>query len=199
MLATNESAAQTFADTLTRMRELAVQSSSETLHNTERAHIEDEFTNHVDELRRLIFATTFNDARLTSGTERTVQVGADNDENHQITISGANLKNVHLHVGSASVGSTTSAQKAIDQVDLAMDTLNTGRANLGSEMNRLQASIANATAEIEALSSSASRIQDTDMARETARMTALQVKSQAGTAALAQAKGLSAPVLSLIG
>jgi len=199
MLATNESAANTFANTLERMRELAVQSSSETLDNTERDYVEGEFTNHVAELRRLIFATTFNGTNLTSGASRTVQVGADNDSNHQISISGANLKNVQILVASSSVGSASSAQSAIVDINKATETLNSSRANLGAEMNRLESAIANASAEVEALSGAASRIFDTDYAQETAHMTALQVKSQAGTSALAQAKGLSSSVLSLIG
>ena len=199
ILATNESAADTFGKTLTRMRELAVQASSETLAGTERAHVEDEFSNHVSELRRLVFATTFNGSAISSGTARTVQVGADNDSSHQITISGANLKNVQINVASSTVGTAAAAQSAIDDIDTAMDSLGSARANLGSEMNRLEAAISNATVEVEALTSAASRIFDTDYAEETAHMTALQVRSQAGTAALAQAKGLSASVLSLIG
>jgi len=199
LLSTNEAAAQTFADTLTRMRELAVQSSSETLHGHERKHVQREFTQHVAELRRLVFATTFNGANIVSGATRTVQVGADNDRNHQIDISGANLKNVQVQVASSDVSSASNAQLAIGAVDKAMDVLNTGRSNLGGEMNRLEAAIGNATAEIEALSGAASRIYDTDMALETAHMTALQVKAQAGISALAQARELSAPVISLIG
>ncbi len=199
LLATNEGAAKTFGDTLTRMRELAVQASSETLDNTERAYASDEFDNHIEEMRRLIFSTTFNGANIASGLSRTVQVGADNDGSHQLSISGANLKSTQILVASSDIGTATGARSAIDDIDSATDFLNSTRANLGSEMNRLEHAIANATAEVEALSAAASRIEDTDMARETARMTSLQVRNQAGTTALAQAKNLSSSVVSLIG
>jgi flagellin len=66
-------------------------------------------------------------------------------------------------------------------------------------MNRLESAMANATAEVEALRSASSRISDADFARETAHMTALQVRSQAGVSALTQAKGMSSSVISLIG
>jgi flagellin len=129
----------------------------------------------------------------------TVQVGADNDAAHQIDITGANLKSVQILVIGSSVGSSSIAQDAIDDIDAALDSLNSARANLGSEMNRLQSAMANAAAEAEALSSASSRIFDTDFARETAHMTALQVRSQAGVSALTQAKGMSSSVISLIG
>jgi flagellin len=181
------------------MRELAVQGASETLTGPQRAGLNSEFSNKIDELRRLVFATTFNGKNIVSGTTMTVQVGADNDAAHQIDITGANLKSVQTLVIGSSVGSSSIAKDAIDDIDAALDSLNSARANLGSEMNRLQSAMANAAAEAEALSGASSRIFDTDFARETAHMTALQVRSQAGVSALTQAKGMSSSVISLIG
>lgn len=132
MLATNESAAQTYSDTLSRMRELAVQASSETLDTSERNYADQEFSEHVEELRRLVFATTFNGANITSGASRTIQVGVDNDAAHQIDITGANLKSIQVLVSGSSIGTSSIAQDAIDEIDIAIDTLNSeiGRAHV---------------------------------------------------------------------
>jgi flagellin len=199
ILATNEGAAKTTGDLLVRMRELAIQSSSETLSDTERAYASDEFSSKADEIKRLVFVTQFNGASIASGLSRDVQVGADNSSDHQISITGANIKAVHLEVRTTSIATASDALSALDDIDDAMDVLNSQRANLGAEMNRLESALSNATAEAEALTGAASRIFDTDYAEETAHMTALQIRSQAGMAALSQANNMSSSVISLIG
>jgi flagellin len=199
ILATNEGAAKTTGDLLVRMRELAIQSSSETLSDTERAYASDEFSSKADEIKRLVFVTQFNGASIASGLSRDVQVGADNSSDHQISITGANIKLVHLQVSTTTIATASDAQSALDDIDDAVDVLSTQRANLGAEMNRLESALSNATAEAEALTGAASRIFDTDYAEETAHMTALQIQSQAGMAALSQANNMSSSVISLIG
>jgi len=198
LLQTNEASAQSFTDTLGRMRELATQSASQTLHDDERSHLSDEFENHVAEMRRLVFSTTFNDAVLSSGVIRAVQVGADGDSDSQIEISGANLKSTQILVRTSEIAEAELALRAIQDIDRALEFLNSERANLGSEMNRLQAAIHTATASHEGLNAARGRIEDTDMAVETAQMTALQIKHRAGVAAIAQAGNLARPVLDLI-
>ena len=55
VIQTAEGATNEVGDILKRMRELAVQSSSETLANSERAYIQDEYTQLADEINRNFF------------------------------------------------------------------------------------------------------------------------------------------------
>ena len=68
VIQTAESATKEVLNILDRMRELAVQSSSETLDDGERAYIDDESADLSSEVERIAQATEFNDIALSDGT-----------------------------------------------------------------------------------------------------------------------------------
>ena len=95
-------------------------------------------------------------------------------------------------------GKASGASQAITNIDKAIQTVSTTRANLGAVQNRFEYTITNANVAVENLTASESRIRDTDMAKETVAFTRAQILSQAGTAMLAQAKSLPQDVLQLL-
>jgi len=92
-----------------------------------------------------------------------------------------------------------SAQTAIGTIDAAIAQIDSQRADLGAIQNRFSHTISNLANIEENVSASRSRIQDTDFATETAKMTKNQILQQAGTSILAQANQLPQSALSLIG
>ena len=202
VIQTAEAASKEVLNILDRMRELAVQSASETLDDGERDYIDDEFEQLSAEVERIAQATEFNDLALGDGTNAslTVQVGVTSGTESEVSITLGNLTSSSLGVSTTDIDMTaaTSAQSAIDTIDTAIDSVNSIRADYGSTQNRLDSSIGNMTAYVESLSSAASQIMDADYAHETSEMTRLQVMQQAGVAALAQAKGLNQSVVSLL-
>jgi flagellin len=103
--------------------------------------------------------------------------------------TGMNSTNVSSYVG---------AQQALGVLDNALTAVNSARATIGSINSRFDSVIANLRSTTENLSASRSRIQDTDFAQETARLTRAQVLQQAGVAMLAQANAAPQQVLSLL-
>lgn len=101
-------------------------------------------------------------------------------------------------INSLSVANYASSQLAIQQVDSALQTVNSARASLGAIQSRFESVVANLSTTSENLSSARSRIQDTDFAKETANLTRSQILQQAGTAMLAQANSAPQNVLSLL-
>ena len=202
VIQTAESASKEVIGILDRMRELAVQSSSETLEDGERAYIDSEFHQLSDEVERIAQVTEFNDIALANGDNATldVQVGIDASSNSRVAITLGNLEVSNLSVGTGGIDLTSAggAQTAITTIDAAIDSVNSMRASYGAVQNRLESSINNMSSYVEALSGAASQIQDADYAHETAEMTRLQVMQQAGVAALGQARGMNASVLSLL-
>ncbi|HHO51043.1 MAG TPA: flagellin FliC, partial [Deltaproteobacteria bacterium] len=98
---TAEGAANEVANIIKRMRELAVQSSSETLENTERTYINDEFSALSTEVDRIANVTEFNGLALADGTNATldVQVGINNvAANDRIAITLGDLTAATLGV-----------------------------------------------------------------------------------------------------
>jgi flagellin len=204
VIQTAEAASKEVLSILDRMRELAVQSSSETLENDERGYIDAEFADLSDEVERIAQATEFNDIALADGTNTAlvVQVGVTSGTESEVSITLGNLTATNLSVDTGATGvdlsTATAAQTAIDTIDDAIDSVNTIRADYGSVQNRLDSAISNMTTYVESLTAASSQIMDADYAHETSEMTRLQVMQQAGVAALAQAKGINQSVVSLL-
>jgi flagellin len=101
-------------------------------------------------------------------------------------------------IGKTNLQSYTNSQLAIGMLDNALTSVNSSRATIGAINSRFDSVIANLRSTTENLSASRSRIQDTDFAAETARLTRSQVLQQAGVAMLAQANAAPQQVLSLL-
>jgi len=202
LLQTAEGATGEVANILKRMRELAIQSSSDTLDTTERQYIEEEFQALVGEVDRISQVTEFNGVPLTEGTRATVnvQVGINNTANDRIGIDMADLRATVLGIdtGTLSLSTVTGARSAIAVFDTALDSVNSYRSGFGASQNRLEASLRNMEVYVENISSAESRIRDADYAYETAEMAKHQILQQAGISVLAQAKTVNQGVLSLI-
>ena len=100
--------------------------------------------------------------------------------------------------GSMSVTYQAGAERALTQIDAAIDAVNLNRADLGAVQNRLQATINNLTTNNTNIAAARGRILDADFAYETTVLAKTQVLQQAGTAMLAQANQTSQLVLSLL-
>lgn len=200
MLQTADSAMQSMSDTLIRMRELAVQSASDGLTDTERAHVNNEFGQLIEELDRVSAVTEYNGQKLLDGTAGTsgtltFQVGTRNTADDRITIDMIDMDATALGVNASGVDSLTNAQTAIDDIDSALETLNTHRAEVGATVNQLSKAIDNLGTTVENLGVADGNIRDVDVAAESANLSKNQVLQQAGVAMLAQAN--SAPQLAL--
>ena len=198
MLQTSEAALNEVVNLLDRARELAVQSSSETLEDEERQYINTEFSAIKEEVKRISLNGKFNDQTVVTGSTYEVQVGTEDSKYDRISLQMGNVKNAFTGLDPVSLADTANAQSGITRIDSVLVRINTDRARLGALYNRLDNAIANAESKHESLSAAASSIQDADMAFETSQMTALQVKQQAGAAAMSQANQLPSSVIQLI-
>jgi flagellin len=200
IIQTTESATSEVTDMLQRMRELAVQSSSETLADEERSYISDEFNQLRSEIARISSVTEFNGIALTDGTTTalSVQVGIQNNSESRIDIELVDLTSTGLGILTMALGDVSSARSAIDTIDTALGSVNSARSVLGAVQNRLDSSLANNQTYMEALSAAEARIIDTDFATETSNLTKLQIMQQAGVASLAQAKNINQAAISLL-
>jgi len=201
---TADGAASEIANILKRMRELAVQSSSETLENQERTYVNDEFAALGAEIDRIAEVTEFNGVSLANATAGTldVQVGTDGTANSQITITLANLRSddTNMAVDTASIDLLTAAnaQGAIADIDNTLDNVNSVRSGFGAAQIRLESAYRQLDNYHLNLSEAESRVRDTDYAMESAEMSKLQIMQQAGVAVLAQAKNMNASAAQLL-
>ena len=129
---------------------------------------------------------------------RDLQVGADNDVNHQLKLGITSVTASGLEIGNESVVDIDQARAAITSLDTAIDVVNQERSYLASEQNRLAFTMSNLASQTQNIESSRSSIQDVDFASDAASLAKNQILAQSATAMLAQASAISQNILSLI-
>ena len=125
-----------------------------------------------------VTSITINGAGMGSNTTTVVPMGTALSKLDISTVAGANT--------------------AIASLDVALNTVNAARAQMGALQNRFQSAIANLQSSSENMSASRSRIQDADFAQETANLSRAQILQQASTAIVAQANQSPQSVLALL-
>jgi flagellin len=204
MIQTAEGGLNETGNILIRLRELAIQSASDTVGDTERGYTDLEYQQLKSELGRISETTTFNGISLLNGEggELDFQIGANNDDfkdRIQYDTSKINSGLDNLGMSGEGVASKDGAQSSLEVVDEAINTVSGQRAELGALQNRLQATSTNLETSVENMSAANSRIRDVDYASATAENAKNNILKQAGTSVLAQANSAGQSALRLIG
>jgi flagellin len=204
MVQTAEGGLNEVSSILTRMRELAIQTSSDTVGDVERGMTNMEYQNLKLELERISQVTEFNGKKLLNGEGEMYdfQVGKGNDAfNDRISYNAgqANSRIENLGVSELEVASKEGSQESLGALDAAIEKVSGQRAYLGAIQNRLTSTSNNLQIATENLSAANSRIRDVDYADATAQKAKLDILNAAGTSVLAQANMNSQNALKLIG
>ena len=213
MAQTAEGALGKVADSLQRMRELAVQSANATNSGSDKDSLDKEFGELAKEVQRVLGGVSFNGKHVL-GSEAgpmTFQVGANTTSSDTIDVSTTDLTvdaTVTAVAGTDNTGAaralidsttnTVAIQGVINNIDLAINTVNSQRAAMGATQSRFDSVIANLQVSVENQTAARSRIMDTDFAAETANLSRSQILQQAGNAMVAQANALPQQVLKLL-
>lgn len=202
MIAVAEGSSAEVGSILGRMRELAVQSASETLGDDERQYIQDEYEQLAAEVDRIAAVTEFNGMALTDGSTATVGVqagiGATANDTIDITLGDLTATTLGVDTGSLDLSTSAGAQAALDVIDSAVGSVSAYRSQLGASENRLSSALNNLEVFVENTKAAESAIRDADFGEESAEMAKQQILQQAGVAVLAQAKNLPESVIQLL-
>lgn len=125
------------------------------------------------------------------------QIGANKGQSLQMQV--ANFSAESLGLKGLDLTNTNSATRALGLIDDAVQKVSSERSKLGSLQNRMTSTVNNLTVTSTNLQATESKIRDVDIAKETVEFTRNQILIQAGTAQLAQAKGLGNTALQLLG
>lgn len=189
---------------LTRLRELGIQASSDTVGEKERAMINNEVVQMTEEIERISQTTKFGTTNLLdgSGGKFDFQVGINNDDfadRISYDAGAANASAGELGVDGLDFTSKSGAQEALAVLDDAQSRVNGFRATLGALQNRLQSTVENTSIMHESLSAANSRIRDTDVAAASSELARNNILLQASASTLAQANQVPAIAMKLIG
>ncbi len=189
---------------MVRLRELAIQSSSDTVSDVERGFIDKEVQQLKSESERIALSTKFGNTKLLDGSagKFDFQVGIMNDNfEDRITFNASEnvATNSKLGIGGLDFSTKKGAQASLARLDKAQQTVNGYRANLGAVQNRLVSTTNNLGVATENLSAAKSRIRDADVAAATSELARNGILLQASTATLSQANQSPNMALQLLG
>ena len=189
---------------LTRMRELGVQASSDTVGDVERGFINKEVQQLKQETERISQSTRFGKAELLNGSggRFEFQVDINNDDfKDRIGFDASEIKatTADLKIDSFDFSDKKDARKALETLDDSQRQVNGFRATLGALQNRLVSTTENIGVAVENFSSANSRIRDTDVAQSSAELARNSVLMQASVSVLAQANAMPNAAMKLLG
>jgi flagellin len=204
LIQTAEGGLNEISNILTRLRELGVQSASDTISDRERGFLDKEVQQLKLEADRIAKSTRFGNTQLLDGSGGTFdfQVGIDNNDfNDRIAFDSAaqNSTVSSLGVDGLDFSTKQGAQEALDVLDSAQFQVNGYRANLGALQSRLTSAADNNGIAYENLSAANARIRDADVAQATSDMTRAQILQNATTSVLSNANMSQQSALKLIG
>jgi len=204
-----EGSLQQINDILQRIRMLSVQAAHGIYSNADRAQIQVEVSQLIDEIDRISTSAEFNRMKMLTGIyARNSQtgsiffhVGPNQGQRIRAYIATMSAKALNLYDGyrKRSISTVGQANAMIGYIDAALDRLNRQRADLGGYYNRMENTIYSLAMSYENMLAADSRIRDADMAAEMVEFTKDQILVQSGVAMLAQANFKPQLVLHLLG
>jgi flagellin len=190
---------------LTRLRELSIQSSSDTIGDTERGYLQKEYSQLMEEIDRIAVSSQFNGKFLLKGDSEAgkiqIQVGAYGTPENTISwdASETDATSDGLGVASVDIMSRENAADSLSTLDEAISKVSGFRAGFGAMQSRLQSAINNIDVQYVNQEAARSRIEDVDVAESSAKLASINVRQAAGTAVLAQTNSLAGSALRLVG
>lgn len=185
-----------------RLRELGVQSASDNVSDTERAFLDNEAQQLLEEADRISKSTRFGNKTLLDGAgdEMEFHVGPFAGEENVIRYRfTADATGSALGYDGLDVASKDGARDTLGSIDEVLTQIGKMRADFGAVQSRLQTTTSNLDIQYENLSAAKSRIRDTDFAFESSEMASAQILQQASVGVLAQANQSGNSVMRLLG
>ena len=191
-------AGDTITAALEEMKGLAVSIAGST--GSAKTSYENEFAALGQEIKSALDGASFDGVNLlktasTGGTAVNVRIGTGATDTKTIGITtdlSANTDLAKFTAASPTVADFTSAN-----VDLVMTAVTTALSTLGTQSKSLGRTISFVNKLQDSLEAGVGNLVDADLAKESARLTALQTKQQLGVQALSIANSSSQTVLSL--
>ncbi len=133
---------------------------------------------------------------VTSIGNLTLQIGANEYQTMDVRIPEISTES--LYIDDLNITTVNGPERAMKQLDEALDAVTSARSRIGAYQNRLDHAIASLDETSQDMTSALSRIEDVDMAEEMTEYTKQNVLSQAATSVLSQANDIPQQVLQLL-
>lgn len=193
-------AGESVSELLTQLKEKALAASDTSLDSTARTALANDFAAIRDAITKTVTNADFNGANLLDGTTASIDVLANADASSTITVTGENMSlggSVVTLASDATFATATSASNLLSTLDTSIDNVSASLARLGTTSKTLERHSTFVTKLQNSIEAGIGNLVDADMAKESAKLQALQTKQQLGVQALSIANQSTSSVLSL--
>jgi flagellin len=189
------------SDLLTQMREKVVAAKDTSLSTSSRTALNADFQSLLKNMTQVINSATFDGANILNGSEPTnITFLADADAATSITLNLQNLSlggAINSLTATDSISTQTQASNVLARLDSTLAAVNQAVGSIGSQAKQIDAHNTFVSKLSDVLETGVGNLVDADMAKESARLQALQVKQQLGAQALSIANQAPQIILSL--
>jgi flagellin len=194
------SATESISDVLVQMKEKALAAADTGLDQPSRDALVNDFNALRAQINNLINTAEFNGTNILTGTG-TISALLSDDATQVMTVANQNLTTtITVPLGAATVwANAAAADTTLGQVDASIAAVNTVLSTIGSKSREADAHLKFASKLSDVVQTGIGNLVDADMAKESAKLQALQVKQQLGVQALSIANQAPQIITSLFG
>lgn len=193
-------AGETVSNLLIQMKEKSLAASDTTLDATSRAALNEDFKALRDQITKAVTNADFNGANMIKASGASVVALANADGTSKITVAAQSLALGGANVtvaAAASLGTATIAAAMVTTVSTSITNVGAALAKLGTGSKALESHLSFVAKLQDTLDAGVGNLVDADLARESAKLQALQTKQQLGIQALSIANGATNSLLGL--
>jgi len=194
-------AGESVSDLLKLMREKVVAAKDTSLTSTSLKALNSDFQGLLKNLQQVVSSAVFDGANLLDGSQAAdMQFLADADAAQAITLSLQNLSlggTINTLSLTDDILTPANAANVLTNLDASLSAVNQAVGNIGTQAKQIDAHSGFVSKLTDVLETGVGNLVDADLAKESARLQALQVKQQLGAQALSIANGAPQIILSL--
>lgn len=193
-------AGQTISDLLVQMKANVVAALDPSIDTASRNALDSAYKAELRQITSIVQNASFDGANLLDGSVAQIKFIANADATGFITLSSQNLSlggSIITVPATSSITSVAAASIALAQLSAAITNTNGALGNLGSQSKEISNHNLFVQKLSDQLTTGIGNLVDADLARESARLQALQVQQQLGTQALSIANQAPQIILSL--
>ncbi|WP_293677757.1 flagellin [uncultured Phenylobacterium sp.] len=193
-------AGESISDLLVQLKEKVVAAMDTSLDATSRTALNSDFRAILNQITQVVTNSAFDGANLFSGSGGNIQFLANAEATSRLTLTTRTLAlgGSNITIPAAAVITTvTHATTVLARLDASISNVNQALGNLGSQAKQIDAHLSFVSKLTDVLEAGVGNLVDADLAKESARLQALQVQQQLGAQALSIANSAPQIVLQL--
>ena len=183
-----------------QLKEKVVAAMDTSLDNNSRTALNSDFRAILNQIKQVTQNAEFDGANLFDGLGGNIQFLANADATSSLTLSTRTMalggNNITLTIN-ASISTVAKATTVLAKLDASISSVNQALGNLGSQAKQVDAHLEFVSKLTDVLEAGVGNLVDADLAKESARLQALQVQQQLGAQALSIANSAPQIILQL--